>query len=360
MRPGRIVLLALVAFAASGCATWSRSLPEGRTVSFGSTSSGFLLNGVPLADRGPGYVRARPNDGVRWGTPQLVGMIERSAARVQERHPRSSPLRVGDLSASHGGEHFRHRSHRTGRDVDILFYQTDGRGRSLPATGFYRFDQDGRLVTGNAPAGASAPTTSAAAAPSRPAATVASSSGGGGIRFDVARNWSFVEAMLEDPEAHVQWIFVADGLKALLLAHALRVRAHPETILRASYVLHQPRGAAPHDDHFHVRVSCSVEDLTLGCLQQGPLWPWMRKALEKVPVLAAANDEQLMLELFADQLTAELVPYALVQSEHPELAWTPAEGPPGALAIASSTSPAVEDAAFETLRSVVPAESELP
>ena len=36
--------------------------------------------------------------------------------------------------------------------------------------------------------------------------------------FDAERNWYLVEAILEDPQADVQWIFVSNGLKALRFA----------------------------------------------------------------------------------------------------------------------------------------------
>ena len=39
-------------------------------------------------------------------------------------------------------------------------------------------------------------------------------------------------------------------------------------------VLHQPRRAHPHDDHFHIRIGCGAEQRALGCQDRGPIWPW--------------------------------------------------------------------------------------
>ena len=43
---------------------------------------------------------------------------------VEGAFPGARPLRIGDLSSPMGGRHSRHRSHRSGRDVDILYYLT--------------------------------------------------------------------------------------------------------------------------------------------------------------------------------------------------------------------------------------------
>jgi murein endopeptidase len=74
-------------------------------------------------------------------------------------------------------------------------------------------------------------------------------------RFDVARNWAVVAALLTSDRAEVQWIFVAEHLKRLLLEGARAAGARPALVARARQVLRQP-GAKSHWDHFHVRVRC--------------------------------------------------------------------------------------------------------
>ena len=48
---------------------------------------------------------------------------------------------------------------------------------------------------------------------------------GDGSKFDVARNWAFVEALLSDPHVHVTNLFVASHLKRRLLEEAARAGA---------------------------------------------------------------------------------------------------------------------------------------
>ena len=77
-----------------------------------------------------------------------------------------------------------------------------------------------------------------------------------GARFDDARNWALLAAILNDGRAHISHIFVASPLRARLLEYAQKTGAPYAIRVHASEVMAQPRGALPHDDHFHVRISC--------------------------------------------------------------------------------------------------------
>jgi penicillin-insensitive murein DD-endopeptidase len=251
-----VAVLATVSVFLGGCVGFT---PAGEhPVSHGMTNHGVLLNGVAMPDRGPGYVRARAGESTRFGTPELVGTLERAAASVAHRFPGGAPLRVGDLSGPGGGRHHRHGSHRTGRDADLLFYATDTHGRAVGSTGFVRFD---RFGFARIPPGAPR--------------------GGQTVVFDDARNWALVRALLMDEQAPVQWIFCSNGIKARLLRHAALHEPSAEAVFRATWALHEPTGALPHDDHFHVRVACTAAQRASGCLERGPIWPWIRKAVEK-------------------------------------------------------------------------------
>lgn len=228
-------------------------VPEGPT-SIGTTSSGVLARGVALPERGPGFVRARPGEATRFGTPELVSALERALSRVDEAFPGTTPTRVGDLSSPRGGRHTRHRSHRTGRDVDVIFYLTDVDGRSVSPRGWLAFSRFGHAFEES----------------------------GHLFFFDDARNWHFVRELLLDPAAQVQWIFVSRGVKTRLLEYAIAHETSADALVRAAYVLQQPTRAAPHDDHFHVRVYCSAEDRAAGCVDVGPRWPWLRPDVERI------------------------------------------------------------------------------
>lgn len=254
--------------------------------SYGLANRGVLLRGVRLADRGPGFVRARAGEDTRWGTARLIGLLTRSAAAVERAYPGGAPLYVGDVSARFGGRHARHGSHRSGRDADVLFYLKDAAGRSVRGSGFFSFDERGVGFV------------------SKPGAPVS-----GLAFFDDARNWAFVRALLTDEEAPAQWIFCADGVKGRLLAYAAVHETDPRVLVRASYVLHQPSYGNPHRDHFHVRISCTAEERALGCQDPGPIWPWWRNAHEKPHVDGPGHDDATLVQaLLADP--SELVALA--------------------------------------------------
>ena len=163
----RVLLLLVVAVA---CAP---AVPPGAPVSVGVSNDGWLRNGVALADRGAGFVRARPGESTRYGIPRLVHAIEGAAADVERAFPGTPPLRVGDLSYPQGGRHPRHNSHRSGRDVDLIFYATAPSGRPVQGRGWVVYDRYG---VGREPV----------------------DHGGAAMNLDVARNWHLVRSLLAD------------------------------------------------------------------------------------------------------------------------------------------------------------------
>jgi penicillin-insensitive murein endopeptidase len=192
--------------------------------SIGSPTDGHLVRGARL-EASP-WLRVVPcYEGAQWGLESLVSMIDRAARAVHRDHP-DSMLSVGHLSRAGGGEIDRHASHESGRDADVGFYVVDWRGKPIYADHFVAFVGDGT-------------------APSWP-----------GARFDDARNWEFIASVVGDGHARVSNVFVAAPLRARLLAYAQRIGAPYALRVRAAETMMQPRGALPHDDHFHVRISC--------------------------------------------------------------------------------------------------------
>lgn len=276
----RALLAVGLAFTAPGC--WAFvPMPE-EPLSFGTTNGGGLHQGASLPDRGEGFVRARPGESTRYGTPELVAAIERATAEVARRFPGSAPMRVGDLSGPGGGRHPRHGSHRTGRDVDLIFYVTDAAGRSRLGRGWLAYNRFGYATERELAEGEGTPS-------------------GELFFFDEARNWWLVRTLLLDDEAAVQWIFVSRGVKSLLLRYAIAHEEDPRALVRAAYVLQEPSNASPHDDHFHVRIYCPPRQLAHGCVNRGPIWPWLRHLVEKPPAVPgeAITDEVLAREIAA-------------------------------------------------------------
>jgi penicillin-insensitive murein endopeptidase len=232
-------------------------------ISYGAPNRGYLHRGLALPDSGPGYVRARPGESTRFGTPALLAALQHAAAAVAQQFPGSPALRIGDLSAPLGGDHDRHGSHRSGRDADLMFYALDARGMPAPSLGMFVFDRFGigrevRLAGGP-------------------------EVGREAYLLDAERNWQLVRTLLLDDAARVQWIFCSHGVKAVLLRYAVQHEKDPDVLVRAAYVLHQPSSGRPHNDHFHVRVACAPEEAVLGCRDYGPIWPWQRNELDKAP-----------------------------------------------------------------------------
>ena len=65
-----------------------------------------------------------------------------AAASVEKERP-GAPLLVGDLSFVSGGVAEGHRSHRNGRDVDLILYALTPDGRSVRSPGFVLYGPDG-------------------------------------------------------------------------------------------------------------------------------------------------------------------------------------------------------------------------
>lgn len=228
-------------------------------MSIGYPNDGRLEGGVRL-DTSRKDIRVVPayaHADVRWGLPELVGMVERAARGVARRYP-GSVLQVGDLSRKGGGDVERHGSHESGRDVDLGFYALDAKGKQVQAPTFLRFDA--RLVATNRP----------------------------GVRFDLPRNWLLVQHLLTDPRAHVSHIFIADPLRHALIAYAKRIGVSRALIVRAQLAMMQPTRGEPHDDHMHVRISCprSMRDR---CIELAKNAPSSRTRAQQAKVASAGK-----------------------------------------------------------------------
>jgi penicillin-insensitive murein endopeptidase len=212
--------------------------------SIGLPFDGRLQNGVLLREsahvRYAGEYRAA---GHFWGTEELVRLIERAAAHVAKRIP-GARLSVGELSARRGGPLAGHRSHQNGRDADLSFYILGAEGRPFDPFGFASFDRHGHGLPPNEP-----------------------------LRFDDARNWELVARLVSDPDARVQYIFVANTLRRRLLATARRRRAPASVFARAAAVMVEPPHGHPHRNHFHVRIYCPPADRP-SCRDREPFHPW--------------------------------------------------------------------------------------
>ena len=260
------MLVALALMAVGGC---SGPLGlDGSSVSLGTTGDGTVRSPVELPIDGDGYTvparwRLRHSN---FGTDELVGVVVRAARAVARALPGGTAA-IGDLSRRAGGASVEHRSHQSGRDVDVFFYALDAGGRPVtPGEAMVRYGVEGQAVRWS-PAHGFAP----------PAAPVPA------YRFDAARNWAFVRALLLDEDVEVQWIFIQRALSALLLRAATLAGEDPALVARAAFILHEPTDSEPHDDHMHVRLYCEPSDRQLGCADRGPVRWWKKGWKYMVP-----------------------------------------------------------------------------
>jgi penicillin-insensitive murein endopeptidase len=228
-----------------------------RSTSLGAPNNGKVEGAVPVPMHGPGFrynPRRRPE--ARYGTVEVVQALIR-AARVVEQEMPGGELTINDLSLKEGGPIAHHGSHQSGRDADTLFYLRDKNGNPHPSVGA-PLDPQGKGVDFK---------------------NLATPKDDVPVRIDLPRTWRFVQALLADPEARVQRIFVVEHLRSMLLQQARKSDAPRSVVRKFKHVTCQP--SYPHDDHFHIRFFCTPQDLRQGCEDSLPIYAWHRRFLRK-------------------------------------------------------------------------------
>jgi penicillin-insensitive murein DD-endopeptidase len=275
---------------ATGCARAPSPLTPHWAGSIGLPHRGVLTKGSELRAEGIGYRTLAANER-HFGTPRFVGAIERAAAKVAHDRP-GSLLTIGDLSARNGGHISSHSSHRSGRDADLLLYMTSLEGVPITSTSFVSVGPDGLAwdeVNKRF------------------------------LRLDVEREWLLVKALVEDPEARVQWLFVSRPVEAILIEWA-RARGEPgETVVRAMDAMLQPGPPAQsHDDHLHLRIACDPDEIATGCEPTGPERPWIVAADAAAALPALVTEPPSTIEL----VTSLILP---IDPHGPALAGVPSD-----------------------------------
>lgn len=211
------------------------------SIALGNTSRGGLIDPAMVPDAGEFHyiLPAHLGRPTHYGTDELVELLLTSAEQVATAFP-ASRLAVGNLSVFDGGRISWSRSHNSGRDVDLGFFLRDKEGADLPLETLVHIRRSGAVAE-------------------IPGAT-----------FDTERNWAVVKALLTSETAKVQWIFIYAPLERMLLAHATKLGEPQALIDKAATIMHQPGDSAPHDDHFHIRIFCTLDDRLEGCRNTGP------------------------------------------------------------------------------------------
>lgn len=234
MRRGFVAGIAgLMALGAAACAEagsaadpWAAvRLPvDGGARSFGTPAAGCIAGAAALPLEGDGYQVLRPQRNRFWAHPRTVTFIEELGRFAASGG--FGPLLVGDMSQPRGGPMaFGHGSHQNGLDVDIWF--------RLPH----------KHLGGDA------------LARPEPVSMVR------GTRVDPA-TWTETQYQLLKRAASspaVDRIFVNPPIKAEACRRAGGDRAWVAKL----------RPWWGHDEHFHVRLSCTPGDI--GCVPQAPV-----------------------------------------------------------------------------------------
>jgi penicillin-insensitive murein endopeptidase len=226
--------------------------------SIGSYTAGCLSGAVSLPANGTGYQLMRPSRGRSYGHPDLIRFIEGLA---QTTHLQQwGVLLIGDLGQPRGGPTpSGHRSHQTGLDVDIWYLLSQ-----QAATRSLEFNERETW--------------------SAPSVLDTKSDAISDNQWSPAHE-KILEAAARRPE--VDRIFVNPSIKRLLC-----------TRKSASDWLRKVRPWWKHDDHFHVRLKCPLNNKN--CTGQEPLpesdgcdasLAWWFSEEAKSPVPAAKKPE---------------------------------------------------------------------
>jgi len=203
-----------------------RQIASGQSV--GAPWAGRLQHATALPP-GEGYFIRRP--GRAFGTQTTIELTERAISETLDAFPDEHVLAIGDISAPSGGLITQHRSHQSGRDIDVgLFYREKPAG--YPAD-FIHADED---------------------------------------NLDCAATFKLLESFLAtaDDDGGVQMIFLDFDVQGILFDWALD---HGVSERRLERIFQYPHGRGSgegivrhepnHDNHMHVRFKCPAEDT--GC-----------------------------------------------------------------------------------------------
>jgi murein endopeptidase len=192
----------------------SDSMQQIGSISVGHPHAGYLFNGVRMP-AGQQWILSAPD--LSWGTRETIDALIHCIRRVNEQYPDSPRVIIGAISAQGGGPLPPHKSHRTGRDVDVHFYLT----RRTPKVWYEPATRE---------------------------------------NLDRARNWALLRALIT--ETDVEMVLIDRSVQALLEEYALSVgepAAWVQDIFHggptsSSLIKHVPG----HTGHMHIRFVSPV------------------------------------------------------------------------------------------------------
>jgi hypothetical protein len=185
------------------------------SMSRGAADRGRLVNGMPMPSGDHWIVRHASR---AWGTNETVSELVRGLTTTADALPGGGRPMVADISRRRGGRFRPHRSHTSGRDVDVTYYRNDVVSTPI-------FSRTTRYT------------------------------------LDHARQWYLFKYWIE--RDLVTYIFIDNRLQRTLYDFAVQQGESAEMLEEA---FGEPRGrgilrySPGHDDHFHIRFVCADSD----------------------------------------------------------------------------------------------------
>lgn len=203
---------AVVVFDGAGVQSQSVGLPH----------DGSIEGAMPMPD-GPGR-RITADRWKTWGSEHTVRQLDKLFDKWAQEHSNWPAVLVGNLSKREGGPLEPHKTHQSGRDVDLGYVANDGSSR------------DGRWQQMNAK------------------------------NLDCDKTWTLLQLFIDNSDVEV--VYMDRKIQRLLLRCSKRLVRQPKRQLRLWFeeapgakrrqtlIRHVPG----HDDHFHVRFACAANE----------------------------------------------------------------------------------------------------
>lgn len=183
-------------------------------------NQGRLVNGELMPD-GTGWVVRDKR--LAFAATQTIDGLVHALRVVQEQHPGGQSMMIADISKITGGPFRPHRSHQSGRDVDLTYFENTTDPPEFART--------------------------------RPR------------ELDAARTWTFLRTLITQHD--ITYVFVSRPLQIRLFEYAESIGEHPAFL--AEVFQYGPRRhrnnrgvirfASGHHDHMHVRFDCTPDDI---------------------------------------------------------------------------------------------------
>lgn len=192
------------------------------SASIGAPHAGKLLGGVPMPD-GPGRIISAKR-WKTWASRDTIKQLDTVLTRWAKEFPDAPEILVGNLSARFGGPLSPHKTHQSGRDVDLSYVA--------------KWDGESPVTW----------------------------QGMGPENLDAARTWSLLKMLVA--HADVEVIFIDRTLQKALLKHAqahgtIRKSRLSRWLQVAGTRTDKPwvKHVAGHKDHLHVRFACPTSNV---------------------------------------------------------------------------------------------------